>query len=225
MSLYQNKFPPQSLTPGEAAFLFGVVGSVAIAGTGTPGLSRAASGTVTCTTSAAHNFVVGQTVRIFGSASVAFPGLTDASAIYGFDGEFTILTVPSTTTFTYYDPNSPVDTGGGGQAQSVQAEVVTSGVKSAQVALGPNITQPGAGIVVVLQFTAAPTSGSVTIQEATDDVDGDYVTPGGAAYTIALGAALVYESDLIPFGSRFARLNVVTGPGAGNIVAKVLRVQ
>src|SRR5712691_6740627 len=59
------------------------------------------SNTVTITTTAAHGFVVGQ--------SVAIAGVTDTS----FNGTFTIATVPSTTTFTYAQTGSNATSGGG----------------------------------------------------------------------------------------------------------------
>lgn len=59
------------------------------------------SNLVTITTSAAHNFVAGQTVTI--------SGVTDTS----FNGAFVIQTVPSTTTFTYSQAANNASSGNG----------------------------------------------------------------------------------------------------------------
>src|ERR1700687_736933 len=102
MRNYQNKVPPIALNPGDSAYLFGVVGNAGIAAGGTPGASRT-NGVTTITTGAAHNFVPGQRVSIAGVSSVAFGIGNDRSTLYGFDGEYVILSTPSATTFTYND--------------------------------------------------------------------------------------------------------------------------
>jgi hypothetical protein len=224
MPAYQNVFVPFSLAPGETALFFGVPNSSAAITASPNGLVRTA-GVVTATT-AAHNFVPGSRVQILGSKSVLFPAGSDTNYIYGFDGEYTIATVPSTTTFTYNDIGKPNDTGGGGVAVSIAAETVVLNEQSSQLCLPSSLAAPAAaGIIVALSFTAAPGSGSIKVQEAMDDVAFDYVNPTNVAYTIALGAATYYETDLIPFGSRFVNLLVATAPGAGKVVAKCLRVQ
>ena len=237
MSVYQNKFPPKSLSPGDSEYLFGVVGNAALSGTGTPGLSRSNTGTVTATTGAAHNFVIGQRVRIVGSVSVLYPS-GDNAAIYGFDGEYTILTVPSTTTFTYYDPNKPVDTGGGGVAQSVQAETPTPGAttgQGAQVSLP--LEQMGVSPLVSAEvwFTAAPGAAyEVDIQESDSDVDTGYMLPSPA---LAKTAATVNNtnnpvdtnnhtrSGNIPIGGRFTRATLISRTNAVGVVVKLTRIE
>ncbi len=71
------------------------------------GLVRA-SNVVTVTTLAPHGFAVGETVVIDGSTG-------------GFDGSFTIATIPTTTSFTY--SQTGVDTSGGGGVAYIQADI------------------------------------------------------------------------------------------------------
>ena len=65
-----------------------------------------ATNTVTITTATAHGFVVGQTVTIAGVT------------VAGYNGTFTILTVPSATTFTYTDATAGLAASGGGIASA-----------------------------------------------------------------------------------------------------------
>jgi sugar lactone lactonase YvrE len=60
--------------------------------------------TVTITTTSAHGLVAGQTVLI--------AGFSDASS--GYDGTFTVASIPTTTTFTYTDSTTDLGTSGGG---------------------------------------------------------------------------------------------------------------
>lgn len=55
--------------------------------------------TATATTSVAHGFVAGETINIAGATDSAYADLTNRKGT--FNGSFTILSVPSTTTFTY----------------------------------------------------------------------------------------------------------------------------
>ena len=58
-----------------------------------PGGATEAGNSVTITTTAAHNLHVGQTVTIAGVAEA------------GYNGTYEVLTTPTTTTFTYTNPN------------------------------------------------------------------------------------------------------------------------
>src|SRR5271166_6764048 len=127
MPAYQSQRPSFSLGPGDSIYLFGVLTSFTIATPGNSGLVRF-NGIVTVTTTAAHFFVPGQPVDIRNAGSTGgfqYP--------YGFDGSFTILSVPSATTFTYYDPQKPNDTGGGGQAIGIMGENVSVATASLQI--------------------------------------------------------------------------------------------
>ena len=75
---------------GQTTAAIPYAGSAAVA----VGAATESGNTVTITTSAAHNFVVGQTVVI--------AGITPT----GYNGTFTITSVPTPTTFTYTNPTS-----------------------------------------------------------------------------------------------------------------------
>lgn len=223
MSSYSAGSSAIALNPGDSVFLFGVLGNAAIAAVGTPGASRT-NGTTTITTSAAHNFVIGQRVKIAGVNSVAFGSAGDKAALYGFDGEYEILTVPSATTFTYSDLQKPNDTGGGGTATSIQAEQPALPQAGAQVSIIPRRSSVAApAISFEVAFTADPgtQAGAIVFQEADSDVDGDYITPSAAAYTLPTAAGtLVYRVDLIPTGGRFMRPKWAARANAVGIVIK-----
>lgn len=70
--------------------------------------------TVTITTTAAHGFKVGQEVQVLGVG------------VSGYNGQFAIASVPSTTTFTYSAGSSGLKSSGGGSAQNLPHEVVPS---------------------------------------------------------------------------------------------------
>lgn len=72
--------------------------------------------TVTVTTTLTHDFEVGQTVQI------------SRVGIAGYNGTFTILSIPSSPTFTYTDGTSGLAASGGGTANNMPAEVVPADV-------------------------------------------------------------------------------------------------
>ena len=78
------------------------------------GATRAASGTVTITTTAAHNFTAGMQVAIVNVADTSF------------NGTFTVASVPTTTSFTYATGNTTVASSGGGTASFATASVMAA---------------------------------------------------------------------------------------------------
>lgn len=222
MPLYQTIFPPKTLSPGESVYLFGVSANVAIAAS-PGGLSRV-NGVTTVTTSVAHSFVPGQRVTIFGTASVLFGANNDKAAIYGFDGEYTIATVPTATTFTYSDSGKPNDTGGAGQANSIQAEQPALPFAGSQVCIVPRVYSGAApAIAFEFMFTADPgtQAAAMVIQEADSDVEGNYITMANANYTLATAAGTtVYRTDLIPTGGRFIRVKWLARANAVGVVVR-----
>lgn len=70
--------------------------------------------TVTITTTTAHGFKKGQTVQVLGVG------------VSGYNGQFSIVSVPSTTTFTYTASSSGLASSGGGTAQNLPHEVIPS---------------------------------------------------------------------------------------------------
>lgn len=76
-----------------------------------PSGAARASNVVTITTVAAHGFIVGQEVSVAGVVDSAPDSLTD------YNGIFTIVAVPSATTFTYAQTGNDDSTAGGGTVQ------------------------------------------------------------------------------------------------------------
>lgn len=70
--------------------------------------------TVTITTTTNHGFKVGQEVQVLGVG------------VSGYNGQFPVLSTPSTTTFTYTDTVSGLASSGNGTAQNLPHEVVPS---------------------------------------------------------------------------------------------------
>lgn len=70
--------------------------------------------TATITTTTAHGFKVGQEVQVLGVGAS------------GYNGQFAITSVPTTTTFTYTAASSGLASSGGGTAQNLPHEVVPS---------------------------------------------------------------------------------------------------
>jgi len=121
-------------TPGSQANLVGLrnlysgsagyCGLASIAAAGVPGASRAGN-VVTITTTAPHSFTVGMQVAIAGVANV------------GFNGTFTVASVPSATAFTYTQVAANATSGGG-----------TASFATASVAFAYNITTAAGGRIL-----------------------------------------------------------------------------
>ena len=94
-------FNSVNMFPGSTGVNFRENTSSTIAAVGVPG-AKETGNTVTITTTAAHNFAVGDVVNISGVG------------VAGYNGTFTIASVPSTTTFTYTDSASGLANSGGG---------------------------------------------------------------------------------------------------------------
>jgi len=80
-------------------------------------LSRASTGVVTVTTSAAHPFVVGGLVQITGTANVNL----------GFEGDYTVTSVANSTTFTYQQLSVAATNTTGGTATDARDNTLTTG--------------------------------------------------------------------------------------------------
>jgi hypothetical protein len=89
--------------------------------------------TVTIATTAAHGFKVGQNAMILGVG------------VSGYSGTFTILSVPTTTTFTYQVTTTGLAASGGGTAQNLPHEVVPADATVVSLVRSPNIF--GLGLV------------------------------------------------------------------------------
>lgn len=168
--------PMRGLLRGDTGYSFGALTAATIAASPT-GLSRAASGIVTLTTSAPHNFVPGEILTIADAlAKVTSVGGTR------FQGNYMIQTVPSTTTALLLPLDEvilhqPADTGGSGAATSIAAEapaILTAG-KAFGLQTGDQ-SRPRASISVDGVFLAAPGVFEVDIQGAAVDADSQYAT-------------------------------------------------
>jgi hypothetical protein len=139
--------------------------------------SAASSGTTaTITTSAAHGFTVGQTV-IIANVSVA-----------GYNGTFTIASVPTTTTFTYTTSGSNLGSGSGGSAtlSAPLAGPQRSMVDSISYTFNQPVTLGANAFTVSVHptvnvSTATESSNTVTITTAANHnfVNGQVVTVAG----------------------------------------------
>ncbi len=89
--------------------------------------------TVTITTTAAHGFKTGQEVQILNMP------------VSGYNGQFAITGVPSSTTFTYTATKSGLATSGGGAAQNLPHEVVPADATVNSEVRSPQLF--GAGLI------------------------------------------------------------------------------
>ena len=223
MPPYSANRPSFHIGPGNSVYLFGVP-NVAVALSASPAGAVRVASIVTITTGAAHGFVPGQPVDIKGVGSVGH-----FTNVYGFDGSYTILSVPSTTTFTYFDPQKPDDTGGGGVAVSIQAEQpVALPANSQQVSILNNRgTTTPPGIRVEGWWTAAPGAFEIDLQSASSDVDSAYVMNTVSSATKVTADATdtntqnIFTVDLIPFGGPFFRARMITRTNGVGLVLKV----
>lgn len=216
----------RALAPGDSVYLFGVPNTAAALATSPTGAVRT-NGIVTITTGSAHNFIPGQQVDLRGVGSVGgFLG------VYGFDGSYTILTVPTTTTFTFADPGKPNDTGGGGNAFSVAAEqpAVPQAGAAAHISAS-QLGQDPVGLGIEGWWTGAPGAFEVDLQTADTDIDSAYImntvstatkVTANASDTNATGNN--FRVDLIPFGGRFFRPRIITRTNGVGLVLKLTRV-
>ncbi|MGH9763217.1 MAG: beta strand repeat-containing protein, partial [Blastocatellia bacterium] len=107
--------------------------------------------TVTITTTAAHGFVTGETVVIAGVG------------VAGYNGTFTIASVPTTTTFTYTDGTSGLASSGGGTATATLTSMQLNGIATLRFTItNPNTTTTLTGVAFTdalpagLQVAATP---------------------------------------------------------------------
>ncbi len=131
---------------------------------------------VTITTSAVHGFAVGQTVVI--------NGLTPS----GFNGTYTILSVPSTTTFTYADANSGLGTSAGtaGTANVNTVTITTSsahGFSIGQTVSISGVTLPGYNGAFTIVSVPSATTFTVTNNNS------GLAASGGGIAAAAIGIA------------------------------------
>ena len=218
--------PMRSIDRGIIGYSFGSTGNAVIAASPT-GVVRAAGGIVTLTTSAAHNFPVGETITL---SDAAASKLTSVGGTR-FGGNYFIQAVPSPTTATLL-PNDDIllhqgpDTGGGGQATGRQFEFVTPGVptnKGGQafaLANMANLSQGPFGFYVDTLFSADPGAFELDVQAAQYDDPARYFTVFNGNRT-ALNATFADHFDANITGSRFARAFVKNLTNAVGVICTI----
>jgi len=215
----------RGLLRGDTGYSFGALTPATIAAS-PGGLSRAASGIVTLTTSAPHNFVPGETLTVIDSGP-ATGGLIVAVGGTRFGGNYLIQAIPSTTTATLLPLDEiilhqPTDTGGGGRAVSIAAEapaILTAG-KAFGLQTGDQ-SRPRASISVDGIFLAAPGVFEVDIQGAAVDADTEYatVTNGVISAVDATNFNFHFDGGLVE--SNFIRLFIRARANAVGFVGRI----
>lgn len=229
MPNYNSRNFLESLAPGDTSFVFGIPTNAALSAS--PAGAVRNQNVVTFTTAAAHNFVPGMPLTALGVGSVLGTR---------FDGNYIILTVPSTTTLTAQpvDPvgvgagnsNQANDTGGGGNVKSVAAEqpaVVPQA--SVAIALADRDSHDYEGLALEIFWTGVPGACEVDLQEADTNTDSAFInvqvgtaaTPADAKLTSA--TTLVARIDIINIVAKFARVLIKTRTNAVGIVARLSR--
>lgn len=206
--------PMRGLFRGDVGYSFGALGNVAIVASPN-GVSRAAGGIVTLTTSANHNFAPGEIVTL---ADAAASKLTSVGGTR-FGGNYMIQATPSATTATLLPLDEIIlhqgpDTGGGGQATSIQFENPVSGTAGKAFALAGQTVdgqQPSYFTVNGL-FQSAPTF-EVDVQVADVDAANRYQTVASGNITVADATNFTFHFDANTSGARFARLFMKTNTG------------
>lgn len=100
-----------------------------------------------------------------------------------------------------------------GDSQTVwNAETITTGSKSKQVAIAPANDGSTYMISFDITFSGAPGAFTVTPQTAETDVDGDYVNLLGGAMNSVTGSSGYTCNYQAQVSARFARLVMTTQP-------------
>jgi YVTN family beta-propeller protein len=175
------------------------------------GIKRA-SGTVTVTTTADHNLLPGQTILV--------SGVTDT----GFNGTFTISTVPTSTTFTYTQAGSDATSGGGTVTSiAVRIKAVSFADANATAAVVANIasgitvtvspTFGTVGTLEQLQFTATVTgTGNTGLNWFVNDI------PGGNSTVGTISSSGLYTAPATAPTSNTATITSNGAVRASNVV-------
>lgn len=203
---------------GDIGYSFGAVVSVAVAASPT-GVVRNADGSVTLTTSVAHNFSLGEICTLL---------ITLAVLGTRFSGNYYIKALPSTTTATLIPIDEimlhqAADTGGGGTATSIAFE--QPGAPQAGRAFGltasPDVGQIKGGFQADGVFSAAPGAFEVDVQVAMVDIDTMYQTISGGNLTSVDATNNTFHMDAPTAGGVFARLKILSRTNAVGFIGKL----
>ncbi len=203
--------------PSATEFEYTAPAGLAPSGTGVPvAIAAAPAGatesgnTATITTTAAHTLVAGESVTISGVAEA------------GYNGTFTVLAVPTATTFTYTNPTAGLGASGGGTVTPPPVSGTVSTVTTVSgIGTAANATIDPLGLNNSILWAATVLPGS-----AGNGTTVTYNDPGGTAAT-ALGASVAGGDDITINLARGevganAAVNIFAGTGgvteSGNTV-------
>ena len=211
-----------SIRPGDpSVYLFGIPNTAAALATLANGGASRLGNIVTFTTQAAHNFVPGQALNAVGVGS---------SGGTFFDGNYLILTVPTTTTLTAapldaFSKNQRNDTGGGGNIFSVAAEQPAVVPQASIAAAVADVdAHNNEGLAIEVFFTGAPGAFEVDLQEADSFADVAFqIASGGNAKLTAVSANNTGRIDATNVVAKFVRANLASRANGVGIVAKLSR--
>jgi hypothetical protein len=219
--------PLSGLMRGVVGYSFGVPTAAAIAASPT-GLVRAATGIVTLTTSAAHNFQIGNICTI-GLASIPPAVGKSVTSVGGtnFEGAYTITAIPSVTTATLV-PISDIllhqvaDTGGTGTATSIAYETPAAPQAGQAFALNSTMLLAGPlGFAVDGKFSASPGVFEVDVQVADVDADANYQTISNGNVSTVDTTNFTFHFDCTWVVAKFARLRLVTRTNSVGFVGSI----
>jgi hypothetical protein len=216
--------PMRGLYRGDVGYSFGTLTAAALAASPN-GLSRAAGGIVTATTTGNHNFAAGELVTLADSSSkIVSVGGTR------FGGNYLIQTVPSATTLTLLPLDEVVlhqaaDTGGGGAATSVafdflQGSAPIGGKAFALAQIGDTSQGPFAFYVDGI-FSAAPGVFEIDAQGAEVDAENRYQTVLNGAISVVDATNFTFHFDASFSGVKFARLKLRTLTNNVGLIATI----
>lgn len=217
--------PLQGLMRGVVGYSFGALTASTI--TASPGgLVRAAGGNVTVTTSANHNWQIGNNVYIGLQAN---PTGTEPTSVGGtrFGGNYTITAIPSPTTATLVPVDDALrhqapDTGGTGTAISIAFESPTPPQAGQAFAVNSTMLLSGPlGFAVDGKFSAAPGAFEVDIQVADVDADANYQTISNGNVTTVDATNFTFHFDCTWIVAKFVRAKLLTRTNAVGFVCSI----
>jgi len=215
----------ENVIVGIAASPSGATQPAAVAIAASPGGATENGYLVTITTSAAHGLSAGQTVTVAGVG------------ISGYNGTFAVLSVPSTTQFTYVVGTTGLANSGGGSAASATVTIQTTAAQgfvagqlvtiSGVGVAGYNGTFAVAGVVDSTHFTYNATGGGLTASGGGAAAAAGNVASGAHQVCVMFKTRQGYLTKPGPAttwaasgGKRAVVTNIPTGPS--NVVARIL---
>ncbi len=187
--------------------------------------------TVTITTTAAHNFVVGERVAIAGVTAT------------GYDGTFTIVSVPSSTSFTYTEATTGLGTSGTGSAVPATTLTIAASPNGAKesgttvtitttttlnLVVGEQIVISGVTVVGydgTFTITSVPSSTTFTYTDATTGLANSGAGSAIPAASLTLRDALNLSNALAPSGGASITFAIATNDPNFDATTNVVTIQ